>query len=120
MQIGVAGTDTVGNRKTLGEMPVTGCEINAIRTDGLGGFQLDVDLASRAGHFHQVVIRQTQALGSCGIHPQARFIRILVQQLVVLGAKLGGLGHLAGQAGRTDSRRAREVPPTAAQQRNHP
>ena len=35
--------------------------------------------------------------GGFGIHPQARFVGILVQQLVVLRAKLGVLRHLAGQ-----------------------
>ena len=53
--------------------------------------------ANLTGDLHPIAIFQSQFCGGLGIHPQAWFIGILVEQLVVLRAKLGLLRHFAGQ-----------------------
>ncbi len=78
-------------------MPKSRGHINAIGADRLGHLQHDVDLADLTGHFHQIVIYQAQFLGCFGIHPQTRFILVFVEQLVILGSKLGMLADFTGQ-----------------------
>ena len=43
-------------------MPEAGCQVDAVRADGLGGEQLDMDLAGRAGRLHSIIRSQAQAL----------------------------------------------------------
>ncbi len=78
-------------------MAETGLHIDAIRADGLSGDQLYVDGTDIAYDFNHIAVLQALGCRGLDIHPKTGFIVILVQQLIILRAKLGLPGSFSSQ-----------------------